>query len=370
MLELLSEFEHELERIIGHSTLFPGQHITADVIVNFAAGRLSSERRAAATVARLSRLTSELTGRDRLQRGASDALELRFHITHYVGHAHLIARQALSRPVQGIHLIVTAGGDGTHGETLSAYTELSRAGGPITGMARPGTRERLYFVRLPFGTGNDGADAPTLETSVQLLLGRARPARTGQIEVKPAGKPVHRGYNIASIGLDAYVAYLTNRLKRRFAGDLYKPIADVMTLLYERLIGASEMTVSVEDHDGHQEQLRRTFLLLAFGVSGYRQYGGGKRVLPGEENLCAIEPIGLIGKVRLKRLFYEGGHVHEPQVTMRTARRVTIEYDRRVPLQIDGETIWLDDECFPLVMEVAEATVPVLRYDEHGGTPE
>ncbi len=367
MLELLSELEHELERIMGHSALFPGQHITADVIVNFAAGRLSTEQRAAAAVERLRRLTDVLTGEDRLQRGASDEFELRFHVTHYVGHARLIAKGVLSHPVQGIHLIVTVGGDGTHGEALSAYTEL-HAASRTTDEAFRDRQESLFFVRLPFGTGNDGADAPTLETAVQLLLGHARPSRTGQLTITPSDMPVHRGYNIASIGLDAYVAYLTNRLKRRFAGDLYKPIADVMTLLYERIIGASEMIVDLEDEDGQEERLQRTFLLLAFGVSGYRQYGGGKLVLPSEENFCAIEPLGLVGKIRLKRLFYEGRHVHERNVTMRAARRVTITYDRRIPMQVDGETVWLDKESFPLVMEVGSPTVPVLRYLQDGDT--
>ncbi len=357
MRELLSELEDRLERIMGHSTLFAGRHVTVDVIVNFAAGRLSTEQRATAAVQRLATLTDVLTGRDRLEPGGTDALELRFHVTHYVGHARRIARSALLAPVTGTHLIVTVGGDGTHGEALSAYTEVYGSH----------SRANLYFVRLPFGTGNDGADAPSLEAAVRLLLGSARPAKTGELLVTPTGMPVHRGYNIASLGLDAYVAYLTNRLKRRFAGDLYKVIADVMTLFYERIVGASQMTVDLEDPSGAHERLERIFLLLAFGVSGGRQYGGGKLVLPGKENLCAIEPLGLAGKLRLKRLFYEGKHVHEPNVTMRSAKRVTIEYDRRIPMQIDGETVWLEKECFPLVMEVALPAVPVLRYDEESG---
>ncbi|MFW6293867.1 MAG: diacylglycerol/lipid kinase family protein, partial [Spirochaetota bacterium] len=168
--------------------------------------------------------------------------------------------------------------------------------------------------------------------------------------------------NIASVGLDAYVGYLTNRLKGRFGGDLYKLIADVMTLLYERVVGAGRMRIDLVDEQGQGDRLERVFLLVALGVSGYRRYGGGKLVLPAYENLCAIEPLGLLGKIRLKALFYRGEHVHEPNVTMRSARRIVIHYGQAIPLQLDGETVWLAKENFPLEMQVAPPEVPILAF--------
>lgn len=347
MLRLLAALEYQFERILRRSALFPDLHLTVDVIINLQAGALSSEKRALNTVRGLNRLTQGIVGPVR----TDDMLSVRFHVTHYVGHAREIACDLASRRVPGAHLIVSAGGDGTHGDVLSAYESV-----------RWSRNAERYYVRLPFGTGNDGADAHDLASVVRLLLGTAERRRVGSLHVSPAAMSGFRGFNIASVGIDAYVAYLTNRLKGRFAGDLYKLIADVMTLLYERIVGAGRMTVEVEGENGDPELLVGNFLLAAFGASGYRQYGGGKLVLPGYENLCAIEPLGMLGKLRLKKLFYRGEHVHEPNVHMRAATRITIHYEQSIPLQIDGETVWLDKENFPLRMEVMRPEVPVLTY--------
>ncbi len=349
MLHLLSALEYQFEHILRRTALFAGRHVSVDMIVNPQAGTLSSEKRAVATVEHLNRLASGIVGPLR----GEDELSVSFHLTHYVGHAHEIARALCAMPVPDVHLIVSAGGDGTHGEVLSACDDA---------VLRSGEAKKLYFVRLPFGTGNDGADAPDLPSAVRLLLGSAEPRRTGQVVVTPREMTAFRAFNIASVGLDAYVGYLTNRLKGRFGGDLYKLIADVMTLLYERVVGAGRMRVDLVDEQGQTDRLERVFLLVALGVSGYRRYGGGKLVLPAYENLCAIEPLGVLGKIRLKGLFYRGEHVHEPNVTMRSVRRIVIHYGQRIPLQMDGETVWLGKENFPLEMQVGPPEVPILAF--------
>jgi diacylglycerol kinase family enzyme len=45
---------------------------------------------------------------------------------------------------------------------------------------------------------------------------------------------------------------------------------------------------------------------------------------------------------------------------MASARHLTIEYARRIPLQIDGETRWLEPDEFPLEMEVFSDSIPIL----------
>lgn len=343
--------EEQFERIFQVSALFPGRHLTVDVIVNLQAGALSSRKRFVRTMDTLGELTQGLIGppRDR------DALDVRFHQTHYVGHAREITEALLAEAVPDARLVLSAGGDGTHGEVLSAVGPSPEEHAAHDGSA-------LHFVRLPFGTGNDGADAPDLASAVRLLLGSAESRRAARLLVSPAAMTGFHGYNIASVGLDAYVAFLTNRLKRRFGGDLYRVLADIMTLFYERIVGVDPMHVAYVDEQGRAGELRGTYLLLALGVSGYRRYGGGKHVLPAYENLCAIEPLGFAGKLRLKSLFYRGEHVHEANVHMRSVRRLTIRYDRSTPLQIDGETVWLGEENFPLEMQVVPPEIPVLTY--------
>ena len=364
---MLPALEEPFERIFRTSALYPGEHLTVDVIVNLQAGALSSRNRYQQTVMTLDRLTRGLVGPVRDRR----VLDLRFHQTHYVGHARELTAALLAEEVPGRRLIVSAGGDGTHGEVLSAAAtgvahgaaEAVRGGGPSGEIESPGSDQAVHYVRLPLGTGNDGADAPDLASAVRLLLGSARFTHSGRLVVAPAGMTAFHGYNIASVGLDAYVAFLTNRLKRRFAGDLYRLLADVMTLFYERLVGVGPMRVELTDEQGRADELAGTFLLIAMGVTGYRRYGGGKLVLPAYENLCAIEPLGLAGKLRLKSLFYRGEHVHEPNVHMRSVRRLRIHYDRKAPLQIDGETVWLEEDNFPLEIQLLSPRIPVLAYE-------
>jgi diacylglycerol kinase family enzyme len=217
------------------------------------------------------------------------------------------------------------------------------------------------FIRLPLGTGNDGADSRDLGKTIATLLGHGEEAYDGSVEVKPTGMSVIRGFNIASIGLDAYIAYLTNRLKGKFGGDLYKVIADVTTLFYEQIVGAGPMRVTTTDADGTEIEHNGRFMICAIGVSGHREYGGGKRVLPGEENVCLIDRVGLLGKIRLKSLFYRAEHPGEPNVTMRSARTVVVHYQGRIPLQVDGETVWLREDNFPVRFTVREPQIPVLR---------
>ncbi|TVQ27415.1 MAG: hypothetical protein EA382_03685, partial [Spirochaetaceae bacterium] len=143
-------------------------------------------------------------------------------------------------------------------------------------------------------------------------------------------------------------------------GDLYKVIADIATLFYEQIVGVESMTLDVTATDGSAERLTGEFMLVAAGISGHRFYGGGKAVLPGADNLCAISRLGLIGKIRLKSLFYRGDHVHEPNVSMRSFAALCVEYGRRIPMQVDGETAWLEPANFPLRIERVIDSIPVL----------
>ena len=344
-MQRIERVESLLEKVVRYSVLYRDEHLDIDVIVNPCAGSLSSEARCDRIIERLEQLTEGLAG---VPRGRGE-FDLRFHRTHYVGHAREISAGLSGSAIRGRHLVVSVGGDGTHGEVLSGYR---------------GQRHTRY-LRLPFGTGNDGADSRDLGRAIAILLGNATEVDDGMVEVQPAGMSRILGFNIASIGLDAYVAYLTNRLKGKFGGDLYKLIADVMTLLYERIVGARRMSVTLTGSDGSSSTHEGRFLICAVGASGHREYGGGKQVLPGDENVCLIDRCGLLGKIRLKSLFYRGDHTAESNVSMGHARTLEVRYDGRIPLQVDGETVWLREENFPLRFTVGEPSIPVLKPRRH-----
>ena len=347
--QALTSIESSIREVLSYSSLFAGRHLTVDIILNPCAGAFSPGSRLEAAEEELAGFTRGLIGVPR----DADLLDVRFHHTECPCHATEIAEGLIEEQAQDVRLIVSAGGDGTHGEVFAAAVHNSRLRGAAKG--------KLWFFRFPFGTGNDGADADTPSAAARVLLGDATPSAAGHLLVRRAGSEPLYGFNIASIGLDAYIALLTNRLKGSIAGDLYKVVADVMTLVYEPIVGISPMTLRWSDGDGIAHDLHRRFALCAFGVSGTRTYGDHKPILPGFENLCAIERIGLIGKIRLKGQLYRGEHIHSPLTHMKTATRLVIEYDARIPLQVDGETRWLTAADFPLEIELHNDSVPILR---------
>jgi len=347
-------FEAALSEVLVSGSLFPGEQLAVTVVVNQFAGCFSTERRARKTIARICETVEEHRREGRNRNPQTDGhVEVSFFYTHYVGHAHALVAERLDGVSAPKHLVISAGGDGTHSEVMSAYIEWAEGKSATN-------RARAVISRFPLGTGNDGAETRDLRAAIFALTGKVDVRLAGHMSIAAKGIHLLRGFNIASIGLDAYIAAVTNRIKRMFRGDLYKIVADVATLFYEQIVGVEEMRLSIHEADGRTSTLAGHFMLMATGISGHREYGGGKKVLPGPENLCAIERIGLAGKIKLKSLFYRGDHVAEPNVSMRSCSSVEVHYARRVPMQIDGESLWLRPENFPVTFTIFEPSIPVL----------
>lgn len=282
-----------------------------------------------------------------------NTVSVQTHYTSAPGHASQIVAELVETPREGELVIVSAGGDGTHGEVVRVLVPAAE-------------KIDATVIRLPMGTGNDGADAPTFAEACGLLTFGTRLTGVPFVRVTEATGQQHFAFNIASLGLDAYVTDVGNRLKRIVPGDIYKGVADVATLFYEPVIGIGETRARIEFPSGESDTLVGRFIIFALGASGHRSYGDGKAVLPGADNLCAIETVGLRRKLQLKSLLYDGRHTGEPEVTMRNCRRVELHYDGKVPMQLDGEGVWLTPESFPITMEVAEAPIGRLTLNGEG----
>jgi diacylglycerol kinase family enzyme len=84
-------------------------------------------------------------------------------------------------------------------------------------------------------------------------------------------------------------------------------------------------------------------------------------VLPRSENVCVVDQMGVLSKIRNKKLFYEGRHGELPEVRFYSADRVDIDYSARIPLQLDGELVWLEEKDFPISLRVLDPGINVLR---------
>lgn len=239
----------------------------------------------------------------------------------------------VSRP----RLLVTVGGDGTHEEVLS-------------GLLDSGCNPAFVRVlRLPMGSGNDVADVANADEAVCVLRGETEESSIPVVQVELAGGEKIYAFNIASFGLDACVVEWSNRLKRSwlFPGDSYKLIADLVSLFYVPSFKKGGLQI-----DANSETIKGSIVLAAFGATGYRMYGHGKKVLPGSENVCIIQNMSIPKRIALKGQFYRGEHTRHSNTVMRSVSEAIVRFGSSIYFQADGESRVLQAADFPVRMRV------------------
>ncbi len=346
-------FFRSTERLLARSLLFPGKALDVTLIANPRAGGFTRPRiwkRHAAELAALEAESAALPLRD-------PAPHLRFLQTERPRHAYQMAGDLIelsrSAPAGVEFVIITAGGDGT---SLEVQTRLAQA--------REEERERFTILRLPMGTGNDGSDGNDLTEALGRLVRPVRLRRQGAIKVtgQGTGEPMW-AFNIASVGLDAYVTHMTNKLKGVMPGDSYKLWLDIAAIFYDKTFKVKPMKVELSLRGRSEvEKLDLPLLLVAFGESGHRSYGSHVPILPDDDNLIAVRQMGLLRKLAMKAASAKGAHRGIKEVFFRSADRVFIQYDRDLLVQCDGETLLLKPGNFPLIMERMRELIRVLDF--------
>jgi diacylglycerol kinase family enzyme len=267
------------------------------------------------------------------------------HLTEREGHAATIMQELIDTPSGMPHIIMTAGGDGTSLEAAERLALLPEQ-----------EKDQFGILRLPLGTGNDGSEGRDLVTALGRFLGPVKFERRSGVRITPGtagGNAPRYAFNIASIGLDAYVAEMTNKVKAKISGDFYKFWVDIASVFYDKVYKVVPMRVKVWDSLGKlltDETQKR--LMVVFGVSGHRQYGSNKPILPSTENVVLVSQTNLFRKMLIKTPIETGRHQGLPEVESYSASKLEVEYDERVLLQCDGETQLLTEEDFPLTFEV------------------
>ncbi len=343
-----------IAELVSTSPSLQGNNFVVDIIINPIAGGLRKRRS-------VKREYSLLTERNEKRRHSGEGQSIHLfpytlYITEYAGHAHRITNQLIEKVreegLQTRNLIITAGGDGTAIEVCSALVEVEE-----------GVRDRFILLRLPFGTGNDGLDAESPDEAWELLSGETEERRIGYITVQPNNHPPVYAFNIASIGLDGYVTELANRLKRFVPVSFYSLMVNVAALFYDRSVESLVMELEVRDHE-KQWNSSEEYLLLAFGVTGNRSYGGKKRILPTDANVCVVKPMSLLKKFAIKDKFYTGEHVVFNEAKLFHACRLVIKCFASIPMQCDGEVYRLSPDNFPLTMKIEPPVLSVLSKKE------
>lgn len=306
---------------------FPGQAVLG--VINGRAGTVSRHRMVQRVVEELSATVPQWP---RAVESGSDVTTV---WTESVEGLHGVVRDWYRRNSQTKRkppILVSLGGDGTHNQVMRA---LEVAG------------DRVWYFRVPLGSGNDAVEMESLGQLLLALEEKPIPKWIPEVRVQTP-RQSFRAFNITSVGIDAFVTMKHQQLRRVLPGNTYRIIANAAVLIFERLVGLGPTSITTPEEDlGCAERV-----LIAMGVTGRRTYGDHIRILPGDENLCILGSASLRNKLRLKKLLFAGDHVFDPIATMRRTESVTIDYDGRLPMQVDGEATWLESEDFPLTMRI------------------
>jgi diacylglycerol kinase family enzyme len=353
-------FVSTITEICEHSLVAKGSPLRCMIVLNPAAGGFAIKSKWKANIKVLKKYQQKAQANPKRQIYKNVIMNL----TEGMGSASEITNTFLDRAVKDpipFYLIISAGGDGTHREVMNVLFEASAA-----------VRRSIAVLRLPMGTGNDGADSPTLAGALDLLLNpvHIEYAPAVQLTTSPEGSSSWKkqklyAYNILSVGLDAYVTHMTNIMKGKKPGDSYKFWVDKAALFYEKEYKVDYFDVKAfDDKKNETYSFREKLLLLAMGASGNRTYGSQQHILPDDRNACGVKQIPLLRKLTLKGKISKGKHAKCKEVILFNAHRIEFKGCQPILAQMDGETILLQPDDFPAVMELTPQVIPLLKYGE------
>ena len=365
---IYEDFSSQLSFILTHSHLAKEYHLYWTIIANPGAGgftRKSHWKKHYEILMSCAKLAASYPQNNKASPSKTSLSEGNKHgliLTTGRGHASKICETLIKEASENkssfiqkkpLYLIITAGGDGTSLEVMSGLFHAPK-----------NTRTSFAILRLPMGTGNDGADSFELDKALDLLIKPSQILlqRAVILNTKSQKSEQFLAFNILSVGLDAYVTHMTNKMKGKFPGDFYKLWVNIAALLYDKIYKIDSMNVRGFDAKGHEIiSFSERLLLLAVGESGHRCYGSRKMILPDERNVCAIKQMTLLRKLALKSLFIRGGHINKPESILFNANSVEIIYSHPILAQMDGEAILLQKEDFPVKIELTEPVIPYLK---------
>ena len=214
--------------------------------------------------------------------------------------------------------LVIVGGDGTLNRFVNDTDGLEIA------------HEILYF---PTGTGNDFAKDMGMGENPHPITAYLKDLPTVEVNGKR-----YRFINGVGFGIDGYCCQVGDEL-RKIPGKKvnYTGIAIKGLLLY---FAPRNATVTV---DGKEYTYKKVW--IAPTMHG-KFYGGGMIPTPKQDRSSGKLSLMLFhgaGRIRTLCVFpsiFKGEHVkHTKMVAVHTGKKITVEFDRPTPLQIDGETI-------------------------------
>jgi YegS/Rv2252/BmrU family lipid kinase len=248
------------------------------------------------------------------------------------GEASQIAKKGAE---EGFDRIVSVGGDGTLNEIVNGMVGTDAAIGVVPG-----------------GSGNDFIKTINLHRDVEQIIydnidGNA-------IKVDLARCNGRDFINIGSAGMDAKVAHETVKMKRIFSGKTAYIAAAIKTIFTYK---GDRVLVDI---DGKSFEQEATLLAVANG----RYYGGGMLPAPDADiqdglfDICVVKKFNPVQMLYLMPKYMKGKHGSIKGVRFYKGKRIIIESDNVLTVNLDGEIIMDKKIVFEILSEHVNVIVP------------
>lgn len=228
---------------------------------------------------------------------------------------------------EGFERIIAVGGDGTVNDVLNGIAGTNAALGVIPG-----------------GSGNDFIRSINSHNDIKKII---EDNTYGKIVKCDLGMCNGKYFiNVASSGFDAQVVIETQKAKKVFSGSLAYIVAVIKTIFIYK---GKRINIKVDDHNFEENTL-----LVA--VANGKYYGGGMLPAPEAEiddgyfDICHIKQVGKAKMLVLFPKFIKGKHCNIKEVSMLKGRKIKIEANEELPVNLDGETFYsrqIDFEILP-----------------------
>jgi YegS/Rv2252/BmrU family lipid kinase len=302
----------------------PGQRV---LLLANPVAQLGRGRQAAQVAARLFE--------QRLPRSSSFSLAF----SHDADHAVRIAASS-----SDVDVLIVLGGDGIINEAANGIMRLDRASRPTFGI-------------IPVGSGNDFARTLGMSFNPRDAADQLFRSRPLQMDVGCCNGRFF--VETLSFGLDAGIALDTVR-RRKETGKTGLPLYAASSwdqVRHHRDVYHYEASFDGGANEGGD--------MILFAVQMGPTYGSGFRICPqariddGWLDACiAHPPIGLVQGVGLFMLAKGGRHTHISKLEMRRMKTLRLVFDKRPPVQIDGEPLVADSYDVNLVPDALHVLVP------------
>jgi len=158
------EYTGDLKLLIERAKVFSGRDLHVTVVANPVAGGFTQKKR----IAENRRYIQEAVDRVRNRPVVTRSCSVVAHFTNAAGHAGALAQAVFYQAGKddnssALYLLITAGGDGTSLEVQSEFTKEVFVAG------KKNLVDRVCFLRMPFGTGNDATDGRYLDQTMAIL---------------------------------------------------------------------------------------------------------------------------------------------------------------------------------------------------------